>query len=87
MPIYNYFCDNCKKDVSKLLDYKRSKEEQKCKDCGSVLVRNPSMPHTVTKEVIDNGVMIRRAEQYADSAELIEEREHLSRQNKNKKGL
>lgn len=60
----------------------------KCQVCNkSILTRAPQTPYTVTKEVIDNGIMPRRIEQYSNSNELIEERQQIDRDNKNNKGV
>ena len=89
MPAFYFYCDTCKTTISKLMHYKDAKSCQiKCEVCNkSILTRAPTTPYTVTKEIIDNGIMPRRIEQYSDSNELIEDREKKDRANKSNKGI
>jgi hypothetical protein len=58
-----------------------------CRKCNNVLSKVNADSFTSIKEVIDNGILMRRVEQFADSAEQIQEREHLSDLNKKKDSL
>ncbi len=88
MPIYYFICPECSLTVVKLLTPHKAKTiELTCGSCTAILERNPQPPTSSVKEVIDNGLQARRVEQFANSPELLEEREQLDRDAKNKTGL
>jgi DNA-directed RNA polymerase subunit RPC12/RpoP len=87
MALYYYFCEKCNKEVKRLLTPAKAKMEQICKDCSTVLLRTPKDSSFAIKEVIDNGLQARRAEQFSGSAELLKEREHNARIKKYKTKL
>lgn len=87
MPIYYYKCTHCDREVKKLLEPKDAFDEYFCPHDGHVAKRLFKPPTSHVKEVIDNGIQLKRVEQFADSPRLLEEREQLSRADKDKKDL
>lgn len=82
MPIFYFKCKKCNKEYKKLLSPNKAKETQPCPVCFQQLERDYKDPSTIIKEVIDNSIMTRRVEQYANSPELIEEREEIAKKSK-----
>jgi hypothetical protein len=77
VPLYNSHCPNCGKRKKFLVlgtFFSLSKEERQCKDCGVELVRDGTGPSTSVKEVLDNGAMPRAVERFADTEDMMAER-------------
>lgn len=45
-----------------------------CEKCGGKMVKEIGDPALIVKETVDNGFMARKVEQFADSPELLKER-------------
>lgn len=87
MPLFYFQCPVCKELVKKLLSVQNSKKEYNCPNCKEILFRNYQNPSTIIKETIDNGIQQRKVEQFADSNQLLEEREAQAKIDKHKKEL
>jgi hypothetical protein len=87
MPLFRYICNPCNKKYSKLLAPERAQDTFLCALCSQPLERASVENFTIVKETIDTGTMTRRVEQYANSPDLIQEREELGRKDKDKKTL
>jgi hypothetical protein len=76
MPIYRYKCPVCLVDDSRLLTPAQSKNVKcrKTPGCCGVLERQVCPPTMTAKEIIDNGVMVRRVEQDIDGPRLVHEK-------------
>jgi putative FmdB family regulatory protein len=71
MPVYNYRCLECDKAERRI--HEPSADLQVCKTCGSVLVREMKPPTARVVEVLDNGVMSKRVERFADAERVYHE--------------
>ena len=87
LALFLFKCIKCNNDVKKILTFEQSKLEYLCPKDGEKLIRNPQNPTSSTKDTIDNGLQIRKIEQYTDSAELMIDRENNQRKDKNKQDL
>ena len=87
MPIYYFKCTHCGKEIKKLLPVEAAENEYFCPDDGRPAQRSFKPPSSHVKEVIDNGLQMRRVEQFANSPELLQERADIAEKNKNKKDL
>jgi DNA-directed RNA polymerase subunit RPC12/RpoP len=78
MPIFNLICMNCgkKRRVVRAQGWTSLQEEVRCSECSTRLERDPSGsgPAALVKEVIDNGVMTKPLERFADAERLHKER-------------
>jgi hypothetical protein len=71
VPVYNLVCGACHKPERKLCTPEQLRDRSlKCSACGGDLVRNPDPPTTQVKEVLDNGLMTKRLERYANAERL-----------------
>lgn len=72
MPLFNLVCSSCgvrTRRLCKAVDL--ADKALTCESCGSKdLVREPDPPTTQVKEVLDNGIMTKRLERYADAERL-----------------
>jgi hypothetical protein len=77
MPVFNFTCPKCALRSVRLL---KASEVlggvYHCPKDGNVLEREYGLPSTISKEVIESPVWPRKVEQYTNSGDLIEEREH-----------
>jgi len=71
MPIYHFQCVKCQKSSRRLLP---QEIPVLCKLCGELLLRDPKPLTTSTKEVLDNGLMVRSIERLVDAEEIVKER-------------
>lgn len=77
MPVFNFFCEKCQKPARKIL----SPEEARAlviHDCGYVLKRVQNPPSSQVTETLDNGIMPKKLERYANAEELYKERSEKS---------
>ena len=72
MPLYYFTCRKCSADVRRILTPDQV-SGAKC-TCGGNLKRTPRPPSTHVMERLDNGVMKRALERFADAEELHRER-------------
>lgn len=71
MPAYNLRCDKCQKTLRKILP---KFEGLKCSCGGDLLRTSADQVSTVVKEILDNGVMVRKVERIHNVDELMKER-------------
>lgn len=87
MPIYNFACVSCKAPVRKILSPENYKlfvifnEYMDCKKCGGRVERKVNPPSSQTVETLDNGLMPKRVERFADAETLYKERSKKSDEN------
>lgn len=71
MPAYHLKCDKCQKSLRKLLP----KFEAMTCECGGQFERiDPTKVTAQIKEVLDNGVMVRKVERLHNIDQLVKER-------------
>lgn len=76
MPLFNFKCNSCGKEIRKIL---KSKEVEqfigtKCPDCTGSFERAPTGPTTQVMERLDNGVSPRAVERLSEAERLFKER-------------
>ncbi len=78
MPLYNVFCSKCGymgQLLAKKVWTQMDARDLICPGCDKyLLLRCGKGPTTNVKEKLDNGVMVRAVERYADAEELFHER-------------
>lgn len=87
MAIYYFKCSNCDRIKKRLFSPEEAKQEQHCPHDGALMQRIPQGGFTTIKEVIDNGLQARKAEQFANTNEMIKEREDDNRELRKKEEL
>jgi hypothetical protein len=87
MALFCYVCDHCGRGTKKILTPEESKLEYNCPHDGAKLTRQYQAPTSHVLETIDSGLQTKRVEQFADSPELLQEREANQRKDKNKNEL
>jgi hypothetical protein len=77
MPLYRYDCPACKTPQSRLLSQDEAKGDITCKQkgCSGKLKRAAKGPSSAVKEIIDNGLMVRKVETYPDVEKLVRDRD------------
>ncbi len=73
MPLYYFHCRDCAGNSRRILTPGEVKGAA-CRECGGKLKRNPKPPSTQVMERLDNGVMKRALERFADAEELHRDR-------------
>jgi len=74
MPMYYFTCDSCATTQGLRLKAGEQKTPHACRDCGSMMRRDPRPPSSQVMESIDNGLMPRRVERLADAERLYKDR-------------
>lgn len=80
MPIFNLICSTCQKRrrVVRSQGWRAAAANESCVDprCPGILERDSgaSMPTTLVKETIDNGVMVKSLERLAEAERLHKDR-------------
>ena len=76
MPLFNMVCPNghSKKLLTSAATFDKVPVEKKMCQCGELMIRKATGPTANVKEVLDNGVMVRRVERLADIERLIKNR-------------
>jgi len=74
MPIFNFFCEKCQKQVRRVLAPEAMLGPVLHQECGSELKRVQSPPSSQVKETMDNGIMAKKLERYANAEELYKDR-------------
>jgi hypothetical protein len=69
MPLFYFTCKDCKKTFTQILNWVGGTPLRRC-ECGGELGHSPKAPSTQTKEVLDNGIMNRRLERFAEAEDL-----------------
>lgn len=87
MALFTFRCPTCKVLVKRILTPEKAKDPLFCKEDNTQLAREFQEVSSVVKEVIDNGLQVRKVEQYADAPKLLQEREQAVRDLKNKNEL
>lgn len=71
MPVFNLVCKACGQTDRRLCQPALVFNMMlKCRRCGAPLFRDPNPPTTQVKETLDNGLMTRRVERYAEAERL-----------------
>lgn len=90
MPLYQFRCPDCSFLTKRILNFKGADHQffVQCKKCNNTLVfkdREFADTSSNSKEIIDNGIMPRKVENFANSNELMQDRNHvaLTRRKKN----
>lgn len=76
MPLYYFTCLECKAPDKRILEPERVKNVV-CRKCGGKVERNPRPPTGMLKEVVDNGLMPKRLENFIDGQSLTKARSVL----------
>lgn len=74
MPLFYFFCEPCQKRFFKLLKGDQAKGGYECPTCSKIAARAPQAPSSQVLEVVDNGLMPRKIERYADAQRIFKER-------------
>lgn len=89
MPLYQFRCPDCSFLTKRLLN-KPDFNNLNCKKCNKTLtVLNREFADTSSncKEVIDNGIMPRKVENFANANEMLEDRNHVVNTKREKNDL
>lgn len=89
MPLYQYRCPHCDK-LSKYIAEKPTNVRCKDKKCAWLLTpENREFADTSSncKEVIDNGIMPRKVENFANANEMLQDRNHVVNTKREKNDL
>ena len=77
MPVYRFLCPVCGLSDKRLLKPAQAAGPHSCRktpECPGILLRDVKPPSMVAKEIIDNGVMVRRVERDIDCEKLVHDR-------------
>ena len=74
MPLYHFICSDCTSLDKRILEPEQLAKVI-CRKCGGRVHRTGVRPPTaMLKEVVDNGLMVKRLENYVDGQRLTKER-------------
>lgn len=73
MALFYVICSKCNEPDRRVLEPEQMKKAT-CRKCGGKVKRTPKPPTAMLKEVIDNGLMMKRHENFVDGQKLTKER-------------
>lgn len=76
MPLYYFRCKACGAPARRIIEPEKVKDVR-CPKCGGEVERTPKPPTAMLKEVVDNGLMVKRLENFTDGQELTKARSKL----------
>jgi hypothetical protein len=73
MPLYYYGCPTCKNVCRRILDVDAAEHHIQICKCGLEMERADEGARARITETLDNGVMVRKLERYADAENIYKE--------------
>lgn len=74
MPLYNLYCPRCAEHSRRITTTEKMKSGLHCKTCDAILERRATGASSQVKEVLDNGIMARPVERWANAEEIYKDR-------------